>query len=119
MVESRGREGVGGMKESDFQRQITDWAKLNGWTIKTERNVRIARPDGSFRYSTACGGDGVGWPDLFLVRDHRAIAAELKAGRNQPTPGQSEWLRLLDNVTVSSHLWRPEDIDDIIKELAR
>jgi hypothetical protein len=108
-----------GESEKDLQLKVIQWAKLNGWTVKTERNVRIARPDGSFRYSTACGVDGVGWPDLFLVRDHRAIAAELKAGRNQPTPEQSEWLRLLDNVTVTSHLWRPEDIDDIIKELRR
>lgn len=39
-----------------------------------------------------------GWPDIFAVRDGRALALELKHGRKQPTDEQRAWLRDLERV---------------------
>lgn len=40
-----------------------------------------------------------GWPDVFAVRDGRALALELKHGTNQPTDEQRAWLRDLERVS--------------------
>ena len=49
---------------------------------------------------------GVGWPDLFMVKGGRAIAAELKVGRRKPTEAQLSWLEALADVPgVEAHLW--------------
>lgn len=107
------------MRESEWQNTVIQAAKLYGWRVKIDRNVRVQRADGSCYYSTAIGADGIGYPDLTLVRGNVGIAAELKVGRNKPTPAQDEWLLALKDIRLTSHLWYPEDWDKIEKLLRR
>ena len=68
------------------------------------------------RWLTHGAGDIAGWPDLFATRGHRAIAAELKVGRNKATQAQIDWLAALGHVPgIEAHIWRPTDWDQILE----
>lgn len=97
----RAREG----SEKQFSQQVCDLATLNGWKVQR------------FWFSVH---SPAGWPDLFMVRGPRAIAAELKMGTRQPTPAQQDWLDRLNGLSsVTVCVWHPTDWDDIQRILAR
>jgi hypothetical protein len=63
---------------------------------------------------TPIAADGIGWPDLFMTRDGRAIAAELKSAKGRVTKAQQQWLDELDDVPgIEAYLWSPTSWDDI------
>ena len=69
------------LKEKDFQARVVQYARLRGWRVMHHWNSM---------HSPA------GWPDLFMVKDGRALAIELKVGKNLPTTAQLRWLDALD-----------------------
>lgn len=100
--------------EKEFTAQIIELAHIYGWRVL---HLRPARSQ-SGRWATHIQGDGVGWPDLFMARNERAVAAELKVGRNKTTVAQEVWLDRLAGVAgVESHVWRPDDWDQIVSVL--
>ena len=107
------------MRESEFQRQVIDLARLYGWRCAHFRSARQLRQDGSTYYSTPVQADGAGWPDLILCRPPRLIAAELKVGRNKVTAEQREWLKAFARCDVEICVWRPEDWDEVERTLRR
>ena len=56
------------MTEKQLQESVTHFARLHGWMVCHTR------------FSV---GSDRGWPDLFLVREDRAVAVELKAARSE------------------------------------
>lgn len=102
------------MTESALLLGVLDIARLLGWRSLHLRPARTAHG-----WRTAVAGDGVGWPDLFMVRGHRIVAAELKAGRGRTTPEQDAWLAALALAGVETFLWRPADYPERIAELLR
>ena len=65
-----------------------------------------------------------GFPDLVLVRGSRLIFAELKIGKNKPTPEQDGWIQALFDARAGSpsievHVWRPEQWSQILVTLSR
>lgn len=102
------------VSESSWQATIIEAAQRLGWKVKCNRNVRVQRGDGSTHFTTAVGADGVGFPDLLLVRGARLVIAELKVGRNKPTREQEAWLEAFRRVPgVEVYVWRPEDWDEV------
>ena len=93
------------MREKDFLQAVREYARLMGWTdYHTWHSL----------HSPA------GFPDLVLVRPPRIVFAELKVGRNRPTPAQQEWLNLLKGCpAVEVYLWTPEDWNEIERVLRR
>ena len=92
--------------EAQFQRMVLELAKLWGWRTSHFRPGLTK----SGRWRTAVAGDGVGVPDLILLRRGELIVAELKVGRNKPTPEQEGWLadwRLVPGAKV--FVWYPRD----------
>lgn len=94
--------------EDDLLRKVLALAKIRGWRTA---HFRPAQTKNGWR--TAVSGDGKGWPDLILVRNDRIIAAELKAGKNEPTDEQLAWLLALAGAKVDCRVWRDEDWDEI------
>jgi hypothetical protein len=93
--------------EADWQSQIIDLARLFGWRVA---HFRPAMTKHGWR--TAVSADGVGFPDLLLVRDNRLVVAELKAETGRLAADQEAWLRafaLVDD--VETHVWRPSELD--------
>jgi len=80
---------------------IIDLAHLHGWRVAHFRPARTAAG-----WRTPVAGDGVGCPDLIMVRGPRLIAAELKSKGGDLTVEQIAWLASVDGIEV--HTWRPE-----------
>jgi len=100
--------------EASFQACVLEVARLAGWRALHLRPAR--RADGSWR--TPVSGDGIGWPDLTLVRPPRLIFAELKSERGKLSLQQADWigaLRLLPKAEV--YVWRPSDWDGLVETL--
>jgi len=104
---------VAKLTEAAFQRQVIQLAKLRCWRCAHFRPALTK--DG--RWRTAVQADGAGFPDLILLRGARCIAAELKVGKNKPTPEQHEWLAAFHLAAVENYIWRPENWDQIMEVL--
>jgi len=105
---------VPAMSEADLQRGVLDLARVLGWRVVTFRAARTAHG-----WRTPTGGDGNGWPDLFMVRGSRILAAELKGDRGRLTDEQLAWLAALSDAEVETHIWRPVDYPDRVAEALR
>ena len=79
--------------EEQFQSDVLTLALLHGWKAIHHR-ISV--------------GTVPGWPDAYLVRGPRAIAAELKVGKNVTKKEQREWLDALSGTGVEVALWRPD-----------
>ena len=108
MTLSPGRELLlNAQSEEDFKRWIIRYAKRNRWRLHVVHDSR----------TEDCGSDS-GWPDLFLVRGHRAVALEVKSKRGRLGVEQMAWLFALTRAGVEEHVVKPTDEDLIRKVLA-
>lgn len=82
------------ISEKDFQQAVVDLARLNGWMVHKVYDSRRS-PEG--------------WPDLFLVRDGKAYAWELKRHGAVPTRAQGEWILALRDAGVKAGVLWPSD----------
>lgn len=100
------------INEKQFEAQIKDLVKILHYDLyyHTHRS----------QFSPA------GFPDCVIGRTEppmRLIVAELKVGKNQPTPEQYFWImffQMLGELTeglVDGFLWYPEDIEEIAQIL--
>lgn len=85
--------------------------------------VEVARAFGYLCYHTHDSrNSAAGFPDLVLChrKTGRLIFAELKAGDNDPTPAQQDWLAALRRDPASAavvRVWREEDWPEIERVL--
>jgi len=98
------------MSEKDFQKRITDYAKLTGWRVVHIRNVEV----GKGRWAVPYEGHS-GLPDLILARGGKTILAEIKTRHGKLSLDQLAWLEALG---PNGRCWRPEAWDQIVQELA-
>ena len=94
---------VGRLTERAFSQQVCDLARLYGWLVYRTWNS-IHSP--------------AGYPDLTLVRPPRVVFAELKVGRGKLSPSQEVWRDSLLAAGQDWRLWRPEQMEEIVQELA-
>ncbi len=94
--------------EAGFTKAVLDLLKICGWRSAHFRPARQGN-----KYVTPVQGDGVGFPDIIAVKGQRVLVAELKVGKNQPTPEQLVWLECWRTASVEVYVWRPSDWDEI------
>ena len=97
--------------EKDWQRDVIRLAQTLGWKVAHFRPAQTSKG-----WRTAVAADGAGFPDLILVRD-RLIAAELKNEKGRVTNEQREWIAALEVAGIETYVWRPDDLDDIMRVL--
>lgn len=87
-------------------------AKLGGWRRAHFRKAMTRRGN----WVTAVGGDGKGFPDLFLANVGRrlALAAELKTGCGRRTADQEIWADVFWSVGVPCYCWHPRDWCELV-----
>ncbi len=91
------------MSEKDFQRQVLDLAKAEGWMAYHTNDSRRSHP---------------GFPDLVLLRGPQLIFLELKSEKGKLSPTQVSWIRRLDAVKrVEAAVARPSNWPDIERAL--
>lgn len=72
----------------------------------------------SGRWCTPVAGDGVGYPDLTLVRDGKLLFIELKASKGRLSDDQRHWLAALGSVPgVTAAVARPSDWAEVVRLL--
>lgn len=91
------------MTEAQWQRKVTDYARLKGWRWYHTHDSRRSNH---------------GFPDLVLVRAGRLIFAELKSEAGRVTPAQQAWLNDLTEAIGAVYLWRPSDWPEVLEVLA-
>ena len=96
------------LSEKAFQQQVLDLAKLLGWRVAHFRSVPVMHPGGRITYQTPVQGQGVGFPDLLLIRGGRLLVAELKVPPNKTTPEQDEWLVAFRRAGIEAFVWTPD-----------
>lgn len=113
------------LRETPFQRQVIDTARLLGWLVFHVHDSRTVdqargRRGATQRIRTLPFLVGSrGFPDLVLVRPPRVIFAELKAEDGAVSEHQRVWIDWLMRCPgVEVYLWRPRDRDDIERILA-
>jgi len=99
--------------EEAFQRAVMKYARLKGWRTAHFRPAQTR----SGSWVTAVAGDGMGFPDLVLVRE-RVIVAELKAGKNKVSPEQKRWLQAFEKAGIAAYTWYPYEWDEIEQVLS-
>lgn len=99
--------------EATFTRQVIDLARWYHWRVAHFRPAMTK----SGTWVTAVQGDGVGFPDLFLLRHNRRIMAELKSVNGRLTTEQTNWLQSAKEAEIETYVWRPRDIETIEKIL--
>lgn len=103
------------VSEAAFQRQVIAFGRLHGWLCASFRCVRIQRKGGGIFFATPAGADGVGWPDLVLVRD-RILFRELKV-KAPLSAEQKRWGERIAAAGGSWAVWKPKMWPLIEKEL--
>lgn len=100
--------------EEAFRLQVTQYAELNGCRVL--HNYPTKRGDRSTTSTTIKG-----WPDLQIMRPPDLLLwAELKVGRNKPTPEQLEVLEFLRGFGGTRvFVWYPADWSQIETVLRR
>jgi hypothetical protein len=58
-----------------------------------------------------------GWVDLFLLKDGKALAYEVKTEKGRIRPEQLECLALLQAAGIPARIVRPSDFDSVLDEL--
>lgn len=96
--------------EERWQQFVLHIAKMTGWRTAHFRPAQTKRGT----WVTPVGGDGKGFPDLVLVKDHVAIFRELKTNKGVLSPEQKLWGAALGD---SWGVWRPRDYEEVCKTL--
>lgn len=100
------------MSEADLTVSVLELCRIFRWRCVHFRPARTAKG-----WRTPVAGDGAGWPDILAVRGDRMVAAELKAGRNRPSPEQLAWLDALAATGAEIFVWTDQHLDDIAAAL--
>jgi hypothetical protein len=97
------------VSEAQWTVAVGDMLDAFGWSWIHHRPARRANG----KWSTPVqGNSGRGWPDLFCVRDGRALALELKTEKGRVSPEQTAWLEKLRTAGIEAHIVRlPADWD--------
>lgn len=102
------------IKEADFQTAVIELARLRGWLVYHARPARTAKG-----WRTPVQGDGVGFPDLLLVKPGVGVFyRELKAGRGALSENQKTWIHAINAAGGDAGVWTPADWVRIAEELA-
>ena len=95
------------MSEDDLQCLVIDLAQRYGWTVAHFRPAETKKG-----WRTAVSADGVGFPDLILVKGHRLLVVELKKEDGKLAAEQYFWLLKFLGVEAEVYLWKPSDEDE-------
>jgi len=96
------------LSEAELLAAILELAAVRGWRTYHPLPARV-RKRGVETWRTQAAGDGVGWPDVFLVRGNLALAMELKSARGSVTPEQAAWGAALREAGIGWRVVYPSD----------
>lgn len=105
--------------EASWMKQVIALARLLGYRVWHDAATNAPR---------RCSGCGIvrrgprnapGLPDLILVRRPRVVWVELKAEDGKLSEDQEAWIEDLESCGQEVYVWRPSDIAEVQRVLAR
>ena len=91
------------VSETQFLKSVVSVAEDGGWLVYHTYDSRRSQ---------------AGFPDLVMTQAGRTIFAELKSEKGRIKSSQQRWLDELEKTGgVEVFLWRPSDMDDVVKKL--
>jgi hypothetical protein len=103
-VVSQSAIATGQLSEREFRQQVLDLCRYMGWR---------------YYFSWTSVHSPAGFPDLVLCHPTRGfLLAELKSETGQLSEAQQSWIDALRAAGVECHVWRPADLDSIVKRLS-
>ena len=102
------------IRERDWQRTVTDYAELMGFSWA---HFRAARTKHGWRTPVE-GPLGRGFPDLVLTRE-RVVFVELKGSRGKPSAIQVAVHASLRQAGAEIYCWGPDDWPEVEATLGR
>lgn len=116
MVRSRVQRIGGSVSEQQWQKLVTDYARLHGWK---RAHFRPAPTGRSGKWVTPVALDGAGFPDLVLARQRPPglLFVELKTDRGVLSAGQAAWLAVLTAAGARAVVWRPRQWGEVQQTL--
>lgn len=100
------------ISEAAFTAQVIELAQWQGWRVFHARAARTAKG-----WRTPVQGDGVGFPDLLLIRGPQCVVTELKAERGRLTREQIDWLAAFAGAGLETHVWKPSQREAMLEVL--
>jgi len=99
------------ISERDWQSQVIKFATIHGW--------KHYHPPDNKPVNGRIQKVVSGFPDLVLVKKGRLIFAELKRELGVLSPDQMDWLEELRQCNLEVYVWRPSDVDEVVKILGK
>ena len=91
------------MTETQFLKSVVSVAEDGGWLVYHTYDSRRSQ---------------AGFPDLVMTKAGRTIFAELKSQKGRIKAAQQNWLDELGKTQgLEVFLWRPSDMDEVVKNL--
>lgn len=84
--------------EKQFMASVLTLARVLGWLCFHTHDSRRSES---------------GFPDLFMVRGTRAVAAELKSERGKLSAAQQKWLERMGAAGLEVYTWKPTQKQEI------
>ena len=103
MKHTRKKEPTRYVSEKELLGLVTDIAEAGKWLVYHTYDSRRSQ---------------AGFPDLVMTRAGRTIFAELKSQKGRIKAAQQNWLdELRKTKGLEVFLWRPSDMDEVVKNL--
>jgi hypothetical protein len=97
------------LTEAELQSNVIELARVLKWRVAHFRNVRVQLKHGT-RYMLPVAADGVGFPDLVMVKRDRTLFVELKAEKGVVSREQHDWIdALTGSRNREVYVWRPQN----------
>lgn len=95
------------MTEAELQKAVVDLARRYGW-------ITYHVPDSRRVTARGC-------PDLIMINEAQArvMFAELKTAKGKLRPEQTFWIGVLKAAGIEVHVWRPDDLVEVIPKVLR
>jgi hypothetical protein len=88
--------------EDHVQLQVCEYVRLQYRGAEIHHSPNEGKRSKFEQYKISRLGVSSGFPDLFIVYKGKAIAPELKAGKNKATVNQERWIRVLNDAGIPS-----------------
>ena len=95
-----------------LQATIIELAHMYGWRCAHFKSVLVTGKGNRPYYATPVAADGVGFPDLVLVRHQdRVMFVEVKGDGDRLRHEQTDWLSDLHSTGAEVYVWTPKELD--------
>lgn len=105
-VPAKGALSYENVSEKEWQQQVRELLRLNGWQSYHTFDSRRSDP---------------GWPDIVALhpRTGDLFVAELKSEYASATPEQLAWLEWFGACGIDAYLFKPSMIDEVIARVSK